>query len=194
MIWNWLGWIFLWSSSSQTFLSVHKKVKFSIKYLFSKFGRKLRMWSHLLKKSLRKNFIFCVVTEWMYWNISQIHVKNFWWSGWQGVPHCRCFRTVKFAKYFKTTYKTPSNNGVILFPEISLYKLTMALWKRLLCILFPARLLRYTLLYHVFFLEVLELFRKTVTGKPIEVYLIFTNFCLNFTSQHSHLWDRLFQN
>ena len=39
-------------------------MKFSIKDFFSKFDqirRKLRIWSHLLKKSLMENFIFCVV-------------------------------------------------------------------------------------------------------------------------------------
>ena len=39
-------------------------MKFSIKYFFSKcdqIRRKLRIWSHLLKKSLRENFIFCAV-------------------------------------------------------------------------------------------------------------------------------------
>ena len=37
---------------------------FSIKDFFSKYvqiRRKLRIWSHLLKKSLMGNFIFCVV-------------------------------------------------------------------------------------------------------------------------------------
>ena len=41
-----------------------QKAKFSIKEFFSKCDqicRKLRIWSHLLKKSLMKNFIFCVV-------------------------------------------------------------------------------------------------------------------------------------
>ena len=40
------------------------KKKFSIMDFFSKFGqirRKLRIWSHLLKKSFMKNFFFCVV-------------------------------------------------------------------------------------------------------------------------------------
>ena len=39
-------------------------MKFSIKDLFSKcdqIRRKLRIWSHLLKKSLMENFIFCAV-------------------------------------------------------------------------------------------------------------------------------------
>ena len=39
--------------------SLHKKMKFSIKEFFSKcdqIRRKLRIWSHLLKKSLMENF------------------------------------------------------------------------------------------------------------------------------------------
>ena len=41
-----------------------QKTKFSIKNFFSKcdqIRRKLQIWSHLLKKSLIENFIFCVV-------------------------------------------------------------------------------------------------------------------------------------
>ena len=41
-----------------------QKIKFSIKDLFSKCGqirRFRRIWSHLLKKSLRENLIFCAV-------------------------------------------------------------------------------------------------------------------------------------
>ena len=46
------------------FESLHKKMKFSMKDFFSKcdqIRRKLRIWSHLLKKSLKENFIFCAV-------------------------------------------------------------------------------------------------------------------------------------
>ena len=42
-----------------------QKMKFSIKGFISKcdqIRRKLRIWSHLLKKSLMENFIFCAVT------------------------------------------------------------------------------------------------------------------------------------
>ena len=42
-----------------------QKMKFSIKVFFSKCDQirsVLRIWSHLLKKSLIENFIFCVVT------------------------------------------------------------------------------------------------------------------------------------
>ena len=44
--------------------SLHKKMKFSIKDFLSQcdqIHRKLRIWSHLLKKSLMENFIFCAV-------------------------------------------------------------------------------------------------------------------------------------
>ena len=43
-----------------------QKMKFYIKDFFSKYDQirsVLRIWSHLLKKSLMKNFIFCAVTE-----------------------------------------------------------------------------------------------------------------------------------
>ena len=41
-----------------------QKMKFSMKNFFSKceqIRRKLRIWSHLLKKSLMQNFIICAV-------------------------------------------------------------------------------------------------------------------------------------
>ena len=43
-----------------------QKLNISIKDFFSKcdqIRRKLRIWSHLLKKSLMENFIFCVVSH-----------------------------------------------------------------------------------------------------------------------------------
>ena len=43
-----------------------QKMKFSVKVFFSKcdkIRRKLRTWSHLLKKSLMENFIFWAVSE-----------------------------------------------------------------------------------------------------------------------------------
>ena len=45
-------------------LNTAQKMKFSIKGFFSKcdqIRKKLRIWSHLLKKSLMENFIFCAV-------------------------------------------------------------------------------------------------------------------------------------
>ena len=50
---------------SQLFLHIAKKMKFSIMNFSSKcdqIRRKLRIWSHLLKKSLMENFIFCAGT------------------------------------------------------------------------------------------------------------------------------------
>ena len=41
-----------------------QKMNFSVKDFFSKcdeIRKKLRIWSHLLKKSLMENFIFCAV-------------------------------------------------------------------------------------------------------------------------------------
>ena len=45
-----------------------QKMKFSITDFFSKsdpIRRKLRIWSHLLKKSLMENFIFCAVHKFL---------------------------------------------------------------------------------------------------------------------------------
>ena len=55
---------FLHEIPLQYFTATTQKMKFSIKYFFSKcdqIRRKLRIWSHLLKKSLMENFIFCAV-------------------------------------------------------------------------------------------------------------------------------------
>ena len=49
---------YVWSAGSEH--DTAQKMKFSIKDFFS-FFRKLRIWSHLLKKSLMENFIFCAV-------------------------------------------------------------------------------------------------------------------------------------
>ena len=46
-------------------LATAQKMKLSIKYFFSKCDQIrsfLRIWSHLLQKSLMENFIFCAVT------------------------------------------------------------------------------------------------------------------------------------
>ena len=45
-------------------LTMHKKMKFPIEHLLSKCDQIrsfLRVWSHLLKKSLMENVIFCAV-------------------------------------------------------------------------------------------------------------------------------------
>ena len=51
-------------SSSNLKTVTAQKTKFSIKDFFSKcdqIRRKLRIWSHLQKKSLMENFLFCAV-------------------------------------------------------------------------------------------------------------------------------------
>ena len=48
------------------FSNTARKMKFSIKDFFSKYDqirRKMRIWSHLLKKSLMENFILCAVQQ-----------------------------------------------------------------------------------------------------------------------------------
>ena len=55
------------------------KMKFSIKYIFSKcdqIRKKLRIWLHLLKMYLMENFIFCAafvtfVGSHMSWNVTK---------------------------------------------------------------------------------------------------------------------------
>ena len=50
--------------SFENLLITAQKMKFSIKDFFSKCDqicRKLRTWSHLLKKPLMENFIFCAM-------------------------------------------------------------------------------------------------------------------------------------
>ena len=52
---------------------IAQKMKFFITHFFSKcdqIRRKLRIWSHLLKKSIMENFIFCTVIQEAVSNIS----------------------------------------------------------------------------------------------------------------------------
>ena len=54
----------LWNNKALNYMDTAHKMKFSINDFFSKFDqilRKLRTWSHLPKKSLIENFIFCAV-------------------------------------------------------------------------------------------------------------------------------------
>ena len=54
--------------------STAQKMKFSIKDFFSKCDQIrsfLRIWSHLLKKSLMENFIFCAVINFFLENLTQ---------------------------------------------------------------------------------------------------------------------------
>ena len=57
-------------------LHTAQKMKFSIKDFFCKcdqIRRKQRIWSHLLKKSLMENFIFCAVTA--LWGYNYIYLR-----------------------------------------------------------------------------------------------------------------------
>ena len=57
-----------------------QKMKFSLKDFFSKcdqMRRKLRIWSHLLKKSLMENFIFC--TEFSRFSQDNQKCYRCWW-------------------------------------------------------------------------------------------------------------------
>ena len=57
--------IFFWEYLTAC-VTAHKKMKFFVKDFLGKCDqvlRKLRIWSHLLKKSLMKNFMFCTVCE-----------------------------------------------------------------------------------------------------------------------------------
>ena len=50
------------------------KMKFSIKDFFSKCDQilsKLRIWSHILKKSFMENFIFCAVNAWITYSYNE---------------------------------------------------------------------------------------------------------------------------
>ena len=60
-----------------------QKIKFFIKDFFSKcdqIHRKLRIWSHLLKKSLMEKFIFCAVnrTMWQKWQGKNSNFNSRW--------------------------------------------------------------------------------------------------------------------
>ena len=60
--------LWMWNPGNNAFLMVDtdRKMKFSIKDFISKcdeIRRKLRTWSHLLKKFLIENFIFCAVVN-----------------------------------------------------------------------------------------------------------------------------------
>ena len=59
-------------------LNTEQKMKFSIKDFFSKcdqIRRKLRIWSHLLKKFLMENFVYCAVFKAGNWE-TLLHQQN----------------------------------------------------------------------------------------------------------------------
>ena len=60
-----------------------QKMKFSIKYFFSKCDQicsRLRIWSHLMKKSLMKNFIFCAVRILIHHLLHLLHINVHPWE------------------------------------------------------------------------------------------------------------------
>ena len=60
----------------RVFFYTAQKMKFSIKDFFSKcdqIRRKLRIWSHLLKKSLVEKLIFCAVQLMISWRVLKAH-------------------------------------------------------------------------------------------------------------------------
>ena len=57
-----------------------QKVKFSITDFFSKsdqIGRKLRIWSHLLKKSVMENYIICTVSYFLVFWVFDNRLPNY---------------------------------------------------------------------------------------------------------------------
>ena len=88
-------------------------MKFSIKNFFSKFDQTrsfLRIWSHLLKKSLMKNFIFCaVMVQWSEAAIRRCTIKQF----------CR---VLKISQKKKLVHEPLLNKLAGLRPEILLRK------------------------------------------------------------------------
>ena len=83
---------------------IAQTMKFSVKDLFSKYEQIpsfLRLYSHVLKKSLKENFIFCSVTFVLQFLIRRQSLK--------GVLLKRCFSIpVSFAQIFRTAFlQTP---------------------------------------------------------------------------------------
>ena len=79
-----------------------QKMKFSIKYFIGKcyqIRRKLRIWSHLLKKSLMENFIFWAVLCWQ--NAINIMLKS-WQKSREKKRDIRKF--LQYRSYSKSVY------------------------------------------------------------------------------------------
>ena len=67
--------------------TIHKKFKFSINNFFSF----LRFWSHLIKKSLIENLMFCIVTCCRLINGTENGNTNTEWNKW--LTHLKCLKT-----------------------------------------------------------------------------------------------------
>ena len=91
-----------------------KKIEFSIKDFFSKRSqicRKLWLWSHLLKKTLMENFIFCaVLTKWL-----ELRLQVF-----RRQP---CSESILFSLYTKFEFAPMSNRCIFNIQA------TNAFWK-----------------------------------------------------------------
>ena len=97
--------------------SVQKKMKFPVKDIFSKCDQMpsfLRIWSHLLKKSLMENYIFCAVSvssaeaecSWVGTDAVLSSVAHIWscdcrllGTGWCFLGNCGCICGVWIAWY-----------------------------------------------------------------------------------------------
>ena len=83
-----------------------QKMKFSIRDFFSKCDqicKKVRIWSHLLKKSSMENFIFCAVS---------VHYEILWFSdAFIGYRNRRVARN-KLTKIFCITVSCPPHNNI----------------------------------------------------------------------------------
>ena len=101
---------------NKSYISLHKKMKFSIKDFFSKcdqirnFLCFLRIWVHLLKKSLIENFIFCTVHP--------IHILLAWYevktnpndTHWQSETEWWCNQINCVISPGKNVYKTQARH------------------------------------------------------------------------------------
>ena len=84
------------------FFSLRKKWSFSL--------RSLQIWSHLLKKSLIKNFIFCAVslecfTADFSWLLAQKSSFGFWVVGWVLAIKSKHFKDSLEISQFPTIFK-----------------------------------------------------------------------------------------
>ena len=96
-------------------------MKFSIKVFFSKcdkIRRKLRIWSHLLKKSLMENFIFCAVSDTRVVTRT-ILIKWF--------PFNNLFK-IKLRKISQKTKKTSTYKNFCMYSLFSLVKRSCLYW------------------------------------------------------------------
>ena len=99
-------------------------MKFSIQYFFRKcdqFCRKLRIWSHLLKKSLMENFIFCAVTI---PTLMDIELDGLCQENHVGLYYCTLTLPVKYNyRYWFKEISLDSTDSIIILFIIIFYML-----------------------------------------------------------------------